>query len=76
MRERIKDPQLCEFNKVELSIPRLKLLKCYFKKGTISYDEMIFLRGLIWKCESANNKLLHIISIAEKSLRKSLARGT
>jgi hypothetical protein len=66
-----KYPELCEFNKIELSIPRLKLIKLLFKKTYLSQDETIFLKGLLWKTEGANNKILHVQSIIEKVLRKS-----
>jgi hypothetical protein len=61
---------LCEFNEVKLNIPRLKLLKLYFKKGLLKHDEKIFLKALSWQVEHAIYKLEHIQSIAEKVLLK------
>ena len=71
-----KEPVLCNFDKVELSVPRLKLIKCLFKKSFLTHDEMIFLKGLLWRAESADNKIRHIISIADRALLKSLSRRT
>ena len=65
------DPKLCNFSKVELSVSRLKLIKIYFKKSYLDYEETIFLKALLWRTEAAENKLLHIKSIIEKSLLKS-----
>ena len=62
---------LCDFNKVELSIPRLRLIKLLFKKSYLDYEETIFLKALLWKTEAANYKILHVQSIIEKALRKS-----
>ncbi|MDD5355068.1 MAG: hypothetical protein PHY56_00800 [Candidatus Omnitrophica bacterium] len=70
-RRNYNDPVLCDFNKVELSVPRLKLVRLLFKKSYLTQDEAIFLRGLLWKTESANNKILHVQSIVEKALLKS-----
>ena len=63
--------KLCDFNKVELSIPRLRLVKLLFKKTYLTQEETHFLRVLLWKSESAENKILHIKSIIEKTLFKS-----
>lgn len=64
------EPELCEFNKIELSIPRLRLIKLLFKKSYLDQDETVFLQGLLWKTESAANKILHVQSIIEKALLK------
>ena len=66
-----KDPILCDFNRVEISIPRVRLIKLAWKRGYLDYDETIFLRALTWRVEAAINKLLHVQSLAEKALLKS-----
>jgi hypothetical protein len=66
-----QSPTLCSFKKVELYVPRLKLIKLLFKKSYLSFDEIIFLKGLHWKTEAAQNKLAHVQSIIEKALLKS-----
>lgn len=67
----LKEPALCEFNRVSLDIPRLKLIKLLFKKSYLDYDDVIFLKALLWKTEAANNKILHVQSIVEKTLLKA-----
>ena len=66
-----KDPRLCDFNRVELSIPRLKLLKLYFKRSYLTIEETIFLKALLWKTELTQNKIMHVRSIVDKTLLKS-----
>jgi hypothetical protein len=63
--------RLCEFTKVELSVPRLKLIKLLLKRSYLTGDEIIFLKALRWKTESANNKILHVMSVIDKALLKS-----
>jgi len=66
-----KGPELCDFNRIELPVPRLNLIKLVFKRTFLSHDETIFLKALLWRAESANNKILHVMSLAEKALLKS-----
>jgi hypothetical protein len=66
MRFGYKEPILCEFTKITLDIPRLKLLKLLDKKSYLSQDEISFLRALSWRVEAAENKLAHVQSIIEK----------
>ena len=65
------EPVLCDFNKVELSVPRYKLIKLLFKKHYLAPDETVFLKGLLWKSEAAENKLAHVQSIIRKALLKA-----
>lgn len=71
-----KDPRLCDFNRIELSVPRLKLIKLLFKKSYLEAEETIFLKALLWKTESAEAKILHVRSIIEKILLKAPGRWT
>ena len=66
-----KDPTLCDFNKVELKVPKIKLLRLYLKRSFLDQEEVIFLKALLWQAEAANHKILHIQSIIEKSLLKT-----
>jgi len=66
-----KEPRLCDFGKIELIIPRLRLLKLLNKKSYITQEEAIFLKAQLWKVESANAKILHVQSIIEKTLLKT-----
>ena len=68
---KFKDPILCDFSKVELKIPRLKLIKLLMKKSYLQAEETIFLKALLWQTESANNKILHVQSLCEKALLKA-----
>ena len=58
-----KEPSLCNFNKIELNIPHLRLIKLLFKRTYLSHEESHFLRVLLWKTECVENKVLHIKSI-------------
>ena len=62
---------LCEFTKVELKIPRRKLLKLHHQKHYLDHEDDMFLRKLLDMTEQANYKILHVQSIIEKVLRKS-----
>jgi len=66
-----QEPRLCEFTEIKLKIPRYRLIKLLFKKGFLTFDEMIFLRSFVLKTEIVENQLLHTRSIAEKALLKS-----
>jgi hypothetical protein len=66
-----KETKICSFNKIELNIPRLKLLKLLFKRSYLDFEETVFLKGLYWKTEAAENKIAHIKSIVEKALLKA-----
>jgi hypothetical protein len=66
-----REPVLCDFNKVELQVPRLRLIKLLWKKHYLDHDEVIFLKALLWQAEAANHKILHVISVAEKALLKA-----
>lgn len=66
-----KDPVLCDFNKVELRVPRLKLIKLLFKRTYLDWEETIFLKALHWKVEAAEAKVAHVKSIIEKALLKA-----
>ena len=66
-----KEPELCQFSKVEISVPRARLLRLLGKKHYLTHEESVFLKVLIWRVEAANNKILHVRSIAEKALLKS-----
>lgn len=65
------EPKLCDFGKIELSIPRARLIKLLFKKHYLDADEVIFLKALSWRAESAENKILHVRSIINKALLKA-----
>ena len=65
-----KEPELAKFKEIKVSVPRLKLIKLLFKKSHLQYDELIFLKALHWRVEAAENKILHIKSIIEKTLLK------
>ena len=67
------DPKLCDFNKVELKVPRMKLLKLLKKYNYLSQSETAFLRELLHRTEQSNYKILHIQSIIEKCLFKASA---
>jgi hypothetical protein len=69
-----KEPILCNFDKVELKVPRLKLLRLLFKRTYLDYAEVIFLKALLWQAEAAENKILHIQSIIRKALFKASGR--
>jgi len=71
-----KEPRLCDFNQVKLSVPRHKVIKLLFKKSYLDFDELIFLKGLFWKVEAAENKILHLKSLVEKALLKSYSGKT
>lgn len=66
-----REPRLCDFSKIELTVPRHKLIQLLFKRNFLQADETIFLKSMLWKSEAALNKLLHVKSICEKSLLKS-----
>jgi len=66
-----KEPILCDFKEVKLSVPRVKLIKLLWKKSFLQYDEIIFLKTQLWKAEAAENKILHIKSIIERTLLKT-----
>ena len=68
-----KPPRLCNFNKVELTVPRLQLLRLLKKKTFLKRDEFVFTCDLLREAEAADNKIRHVISILEKILLK--ARG-
>lgn len=65
------EPILCDFNRIVLKVPRLKLVRLLFKKSYLSQEEQIFLKALLWQAESANNQILHVMSLAEKALLKT-----
>jgi hypothetical protein len=65
-----KDVRLCDFDRIAVSIPRARLLKLVWKKSFLDPEETIFLKALLWKIESANNKILHVQSLAYKALLK------
>ena len=67
------EPKLCDFNKVELKVPRLSLLKLLKKRSYLSHEETAFLRELLHRTEQSNYKILHIQSIIERCLFKSSA---
>lgn len=66
-----KDPELCSFTKIELSVPRLKLLKCLSKRTFLDWKERVFLTALLWKVEAVEYKVGHVKSIIEKALLKA-----
>lgn len=71
-RFKTSEPILCGFNKVELSVPRLRLIKLAMRRGQYNtQEETIFLRVFQWKAEIALKKILHTLSLAEKGLLKS-----
>lgn len=70
-----KGPELCEFNCVNLSIPRLRLVKLAWGRDYLKEDDAVFLKGLLLKTEAAENKLKHVKSVVEKAmLRNPLKR--
>lgn len=69
------EPKLCDFDRVELKVPRVKLLKLLSKKTHLCFEETVFLRFLVSRTEVANHRILHVQSIAEKALLKSGSRG-
>jgi hypothetical protein len=66
-----KEPTLCEFSKVEIRIPRLKLIKLVWEKHFNQSDDTVFLMVLEARVEAAQNKLAHVRSLIDKALLKS-----
>jgi len=69
-----KEAKLCDFNKIELTIPsnqRVKLIKLAYKPAFLKEDEVIFCKIWQYKAEIIIKKALHLKSIADKALLKS-----
>ena len=66
-----KQPELCGFSCIKVKVPRLRLVKLFWKRDFLSLDEQIFLKGLLWRAESAENQIRHIKSMVERALIKS-----
>ena len=64
-------PVLCDFNRISLSIPRVKLIKMAFKQTYLDFDEIIILKALLLQIELAENKLAHVRSLIDKARLKT-----
>lgn len=70
-KENNKDPKLCDFNCIHLSVPKARLISLFWKRDFLTSDEIIFLKGLQWKAESIANKAAHIQSVVNRALIKA-----
>jgi len=63
---RVRKNNLLPFNKIQISIPKRFLLKCYYKNGFLTQKETIKTYTKLRELEDFFCQVRHIISIVEK----------
>ena len=63
--------ELCEFNQIQMPVPRVRLVRLALKKDYLSQEEAGFIRAMLWRAEATLYKVQHVMSICERALRKT-----
>lgn len=70
MKKQPREPRLCDFSIISMSVKRAKLIKIFWKNDFLTHDELIFLHSLLFRAEIAENQIAHVKSMIHRALLK------